>query len=99
MPVEEMMKQSPVAMSGLFLHFIGACEILGGLGLVFPALLRIKTGLTPLAAAGLAIITLGATVVTLKGGIISPAIFPFVVCLLTTFVAYGRWKVAPIAEK
>ena len=68
-------------------------------GMILPALLRIKPGLTPLAAAGLAIITLGATVITLKGGAINMAIFPFVVCLLSIFVAYGRWRVAPIAPR
>jgi uncharacterized membrane protein YphA (DoxX/SURF4 family) len=95
MPVEEMNRQAPVALPGLFLHFIGACEILGGLGLVLPSLLRIKPSLTPLAAIGLAIITLGATIITLKASIAGAA-FPFVVCLLSIFVAYGRWRAAPI---
>ena len=98
MPVEEMNRQAPVVLPGLFLHFIGVCEILGGLGLILPALLRIKPGLTPLAAVGLAIITLGATVITMKGGI-AMAMVPFVVCLLSIFVAYGRWRVAPVHAK
>ena len=98
MPVEEMNRQAPVVLPGLFLHFIGVCEILGGLGLILPALLRIKPGLTPLAALGLAIITLGATVITMKGTI-AMAVVPFVVCLLSIFVAYGRWRVAPIASR
>src|SRR5256714_15112097 len=99
MPVEEMTRQAPVVLPGLFLHFIGVCEILGGLGLILPALLRIKPGLTPIAATGLAIITLGATVITIKGGVIAMAVFPFVVCLLSLFVAYGRWRVAPAHER
>lgn len=98
MPVEEMNRQAPVVLPGLFLHFIGVCEILGGLGLILPALLRSKPGLTPLAAAGLAIITLGATVITMKGAV-AMALFPFVVCLLSLLVAYGRWRVAPIASR
>ena len=98
MPVEEMNRQAPVVLPGLFLHFIGVCEMLGAIGLILPALLRIKPGLTPLAAAGLAIITLGATVITIKGGI-AMAMVPFVVCLLSTFVAYGRWRTAPIASR
>jgi len=98
MPVEEMNRQAPVVLPGLFLHFIGVCEMLGAIGLILPALLRIKPGLTPLAAAGLAIITLGATVITMKGGI-AMAVVPFVVCLLSIFVAYGRWRVAPIASR
>jgi hypothetical protein len=46
----------------LFLRFIGACELLGAIGLIAPWALRIKPGLTPLAAAGLTIIMVGATV-------------------------------------
>jgi uncharacterized membrane protein YphA (DoxX/SURF4 family) len=99
MPVEEMNRQAPIMLPGLLLHFIGACEILGGLGLILPALLRIKPGLTPLAATGLAIITLGATIITLMGGAIAPAVFPLVVCLLCVFVAYCRWRVAPIGPR
>ena len=95
MSVEQMNSQSPVALPGLFLHFIGVCEILGGIGLILPALLRIKPGLTPLAAAGLAIITIGATVITLKAGV-AMAVLPFVTCLLCILVAYGRWRIAPI---
>jgi uncharacterized membrane protein YphA (DoxX/SURF4 family) len=90
MSVEEMNRQGPVALPGLFIHFIGVCEILGGLGLVLPMLLRIKPKLTPLAACGLAIITLGATVVTLMGGPTAGALFPFVVALLCLFDAYQR---------
>ena len=97
MPVEEMTKQLPF--SGLFLHFIGVCEILGGLGLVLPSALRIKPKLTPLAAVGLAIITVGATVTTMMTGMVAAAMYPLVVCLLCLSVAYGRWRVAPIQSK
>jgi uncharacterized membrane protein YphA (DoxX/SURF4 family) len=95
MPIEEMTRdiQMPIA----FLRFIGAAEILGGVGLVLPSLLRIRPGLTPLAAAGLVIIMIGATVVSLMIGGVVLALMPFVVGLLTAFVAYGRWKLAPIA--
>jgi uncharacterized membrane protein YphA (DoxX/SURF4 family) len=98
MPVAEMNRQAPIALPGWFLHFIAACEILGALGLILPALLRIKPGLTPLAAGGLAIITLGATIITIKAGI-SMAAFPFIVCLLSLLVAYGRWRLAPISPR
>ena len=88
MSIEEMTKQ--IQLPGLFLRFIGAAEILGALGLILPGLLRIQPGLTPLAAAGLAIITIGATVVTLMSGLGALALFPFVVALLCGFVAYSR---------
>jgi len=93
MPIEEMTKQVPLP--GAFLRFIGVTEILGALGLILPGLLRIRPGLTPLAAAGLVIIMIGATVVSLMIGTVAMALMPFVVLLLTAFVAYGRWKVAP----
>jgi uncharacterized membrane protein YphA (DoxX/SURF4 family) len=63
LPVEEMTAQVP--MPGPFLRFIGIAQVLGAIGLILPGLLRIRPGLTPLAAAGLVIIMIGATVVTL----------------------------------
>ncbi|HEX6189942.1 MAG TPA: DoxX family protein [Pyrinomonadaceae bacterium] len=99
MSVAEMNAQSPVVMPGLFLHFIGVCEILGGLGLLLPSLLRIQPWLTPLAAGGLAIITAGATIVTLMGPMRAAAAYPFVICLLCLFVAYGRWRMRPISAR
>jgi len=90
MPIEEMTKQMP--MPGLFLRFIALCEVLGALGLILPGLLRVRTGLTPLAAAGLVIIMIGATVTTLMTGDVAMAVIPLVVGLLAAFVAYGRWR-------
>jgi uncharacterized membrane protein YphA (DoxX/SURF4 family) len=97
--VEEMNAQAPVVMPGLFLHFIGVCEVLGGIGLILPSLLRIKPQLTSLAALGLAIITAGATVTALMGPMKVGAAFPLVVCLLCLFVAYGRWRMKPISAR
>jgi hypothetical protein len=87
----EMMK-GPVALPVGFLRFIGVAELLGAIGLILPELLRIRRELTPLAAAGLVIIMTGATVVTLMGGAVAPALVPFVVGLLAAFVARGRWQ-------
>jgi len=86
----------PVAVPGLFLRFIGLCETLGGLGLILPGLLRIRTGLTPLAAAGLVIIMVGATVLNLRTGDLVTTTLTIVVGLLADLVAYARWKVVPL---
>jgi uncharacterized membrane protein YphA (DoxX/SURF4 family) len=94
MPIEEMTKE--VAMPGWFLRGIGVCELLGGLGLILPGLFRIRTGLTPLAAAGLVIIMIGATVVTVMYMGVGMALVPFIVGVLAAFVAYARWRVAPL---
>lgn len=97
MPIEEMTKE--IAMPGGFLRFIGVVEVLGGIGLILPWLLGIRPNLTPLAAAGLVIIMIGATAVTLMTGAIATALIPFVVGLLAAFVAYGRWRLTPLPSK
>ena len=94
MPIEEMTKE--VAMPGWFLRGIGVCELLGGLGLILPGLFRIRTGLTPLAAAGIVIIMIGATAVTVMYMGVGMGLVPFIVGVLAAFVAYGRWRVAPL---
>ena len=95
LPLEAM--ESPVPLPGTFLRFIGVAEMLGGLGLVLPGLLRIRRGLTPLAALGLVIMMLGATAVTLAGGTIALALVPLGMGALAAFVAYGRrdWALRP----
>ena len=93
LPIEEMTQQ--IAMPGLFLRFIGVCEVLGGLGLVLPSLVGVRPGLTPLAAAGLVIIMIGATATTIIIGQVVTSILPLVVGILCLFVAYGRWRLVP----
>jgi uncharacterized membrane protein YphA (DoxX/SURF4 family) len=93
LPIEEMTQQ--IAMPGLFLRFIGVCEVLGGLGLVLPWLIGIRPGLTPLAAVGLLIIMIGATATTIIIGQVVTSILPLVVGILCLFVAYGRWRLVP----
>jgi len=94
LPLEKL--TGPVAVPGLFLRFIGLCETLGGLGLILPGLLRIRPGLTPLAAAGLVIIMVGATVLNLRTGDLVTTTLTLVVGLLAALVAYARWKVVPL---
>jgi uncharacterized membrane protein YphA (DoxX/SURF4 family) len=90
MPIEQMTKQ--IALPGLFLRFIGVAEIVGAIGLILPGLLNIRPGLTPLAALGLVIIMIGATVTTLTTMGVMMSVLPFVVGLLASFVAYNRWR-------
>ena len=88
----------PFPLPGWLIRFIGVCEVLGALGLILPGIFRIRPGLTPLAAAGLVIIMIGATVVTLVGGMVAVAVMNVVVALLAAFVAYGRWRQAPYRD-
>jgi hypothetical protein len=95
LPIEAM--TGPVALPGLLLRFIGVAEALGAIGLILPGVFRLHQELTPLAAVGLVIIMAGATVITLMGGAIAPAVVPFVVGLLAAAIAYGRAGSAALA--
>jgi len=84
--------QGPPDLPLWFLRFIGVCEVSGALGLVLPGIVRTRTGLTPLAAAGLVIIMIGATVLTAVSMSVPLAAMPLVVGILAAWVAYARWR-------
>ena len=97
LPTEALTEGTPVP--ALFTWFIGVMEVLAAFGLVLPGLFKIRPELTPLAAAGLVVIMIGATAITAMTMGVAMALFPFVVLLLTAFVAWGRWKVAPLGQR
>ena len=102
LPIEVLMSMgSPnaIPLPGLFIKFIGVCEVLGAIALILPGLLRIRPGLTPLAAAGLVIILIGAAALTFAADGASAAVVPVVVGLLAVFVAYGRWRLVPHRDR
>jgi hypothetical protein len=87
----EMMSQGPIVLPIAFLRFIGLCEVLGAIGLILPGVFRIHRELTPLAAAGLVIIMIGATTLTAATGEAAGAIMPLVVGIIAVTIARGRW--------
>jgi len=89
LPIAEMTRQ--MAFSGAFLRFIGVAEVLGAIGLILPWLLGIRRELTALAASGLVIIMVGATLVVLTSGSRAAALMPFCTGILLLVVARGRW--------
>lgn len=95
LPIELLMQMgSPnqVRFPELFIRFIGVCETLGAFGLILPGVFRRQRYLTPLAAAGLVIIMIGAVVVAIIADGVKAGIIPLVAGLLCAFVAYGRWN-------
>jgi uncharacterized membrane protein YphA (DoxX/SURF4 family) len=90
MSPEQMTAPGPIQVPVLFVRFIGVCEILGAIGLILPGLTGIKPWLTPLGAAGLVIIMIGATVVNLVDGPAPFAILTTTLGLMAAYVAYGR---------
>jgi len=95
MPIEEMLKQMPIPLPGWFLQVTGIFEMLGAIGVILPWLLRIRPGLTPLAAAGLVIVMIGATAYNLAAGDVATALIRLVIGLLCAFTACGRWRLTP----
>lgn len=92
----------PVQMAWMYdltpiLHYIsGTAEILGGLGLILPAVTRIQTRLVPLAGLGLALVMAGAIVYHALRGEYQNIFFNIFLLVLSAFTAYGRWKLKPL---
>ena len=80
-------------------RFIGVAEVLGGLGLILPAATRILPWLTPVAAAGLALDMMLATLFHLVRGEVGVVVVPLLLGLLAALVAYGRWRTVPILAR
>jgi putative oxidoreductase len=99
-PIAELAQKAPwVADAGGLVRFIGLSELLGGLGLILPAATRIQPRLTVAAAAGLTVVmVLAAGFHAMKGELQS---LPVNIVLggLAAFIAWGRWKKAPIAPR
>jgi uncharacterized membrane protein len=91
MSAEQMKAPGPIQLPVAFIRFIGVCEMLGAIGMIVPGLTGIKPGLTPLGAAGLVIIMIGATVVNLVDGPAPAAIITAILGALAAYVVYGRW--------
>ena len=97
LPSNVLLAQLALPLPIWFIRFIGVIEVAGALGLILPQLTRIKPFLTPLAACGLALEMVGATIVTVIGMGVAPALLPLFVGLLAVFVAYERgqrWRLA-----
>jgi uncharacterized membrane protein len=76
---------------------IGAVEVLGALGLILPGVTGIAPILVPLAATGLAIVAVLASVMHLRRGDGFGSIVPSIVLFaLAVFVAWGRFGPYPL---
>lgn len=82
-----------------FQVFLGTAEVLAAVGLTLPGLTRMRPGLVPAAAVGLMVVMISATALHLWRAEYSGAATTFVLLLMATFVAYGRWRRHPIAPR
>ncbi|WP_080058040.1 DoxX family protein [Spirosoma aerolatum] len=74
----------------------GIIDILSALGLILPAWLRIRPILTPIAASGIIVLMLCACVFHIIRGEVSVIGVNIVFASLAAFIAWGRFKKAPI---
>ena len=74
-----------------FVKALGAVEILGAVGLILPALLDIAPVLVPMAAVGLALIMVGAAIVTFRRQEFKHVLLNLTYLALLVFVAFGRF--------
>jgi DoxX-like family len=98
MPVADMEAAShgvPVVL----LKIAGCAEVLGALGIVLPAATRILPVLTPVAAAGLVITMVGATITDVALGLYPVAAQTALLGVLAGFVAWARFGPAAIAPR
>ena len=93
-PVDALNEMMGLSLPGILLRFVGLAEMLGAAGLILPGLLRIRPILTPVAAACLAVLMVGAAMFTPPDSLALAAI-PCALGLLAALVAYGRWRLAP----
>lgn len=98
-PPPELLAMMNEQLGVAFRLFLGVAEIAGAVGLLLPALTRKLPWLTPVAAACLAFVVASATVLHVVRSETGPAVTTAVLFLLAAFVAYGRWRVRPIAAR
>ena len=89
----------PGALPEGLVRFIGAAEFLGAVGLILPALTRIRPILTPLAATGLVVVMALAVPFHLTRGELQALAVNIPLGALAAFVAWGRLKKAPILPR
>ena len=100
-PIAELAEKMvwPGAVPPALVHFIGLSELAAGIGLILPAATRIKPVLTPLAAVGLVVIMVFAAIFHVTRGEFGSLPVNFVYGALAAFVAWGRFRKAPIPPR
>jgi len=76
-----------------FLHATAVLDLLGGVGILLPAVTRIAPGLTFLAALGCAVLQVGAVVFHLSRGEAADTPFNVLLAALALFVTWGQRRI------
>jgi hypothetical protein len=98
-PPASIVDQMNASLPRWFQLFLGVAEILAAVGLTLPGIARVQTWLVSCAAAGIMIVMICATVYHVARGEVGSAVTTVVLLAMATFVAYMRWRVAPIQPR
>lgn len=79
-----------------FVRFIGVAELLGGIGLILPAITGIQSWLTIAAALGLVVVMVSASIFHASRREYQNIGMNVVLLLLAAFIVLGRWALAPL---
>jgi putative oxidoreductase len=99
-PIEETAKMLPWALDnpGL-LTFTGIIDLLGGIGIILPAALKIQPKLSVFAAYGTIALMIAASIFHVSRGESSLIGMNIFFLILAVFIVWGRTKKAPILPK
>ena len=100
-PIAELTEKMawPGAVPPELVRFIGVSELAAAVGLILPSVTRIRPVLTPLAAAGLVVVMVLAAGFHVMRGEMQALPINFVLGGLAAFVAWGRFRKAPIGSR
>lgn len=99
-PIEETAKMLPWAMDNpRLLTFTGIIDLLGGIGIILPAVLKIQPKLSVFAAYGTIALMIAASIFHISRGELSLIGMNIFFLILAVFVVWGRTKKAPILPK
>ena len=85
--------------SPMFVKMTGIIDLLGALGLLLPALLRIKPVLTPVAALGIVLLMIVAGAFHILRGESEQIGVNIAFGIIAGFIAFARFRIAPIPSK
>lgn len=100
-PIAELSKMLPWTgqVDTWIVRSLGLIDVLGGVGLILPALLRYKPYLTIWAAYGSILLMLSAIIFHFSRGETEAIGFNMILIPLLAFIAWGRTKKSPILPK
>jgi putative oxidoreductase len=99
MPPPDIAAQMNASLPRWFQVFIGVAEVVAAVGLTLPGVTRILPWLVSCAAGGVMIVMISATVYHVFREEIGSAAITAVLLAMASFIAYARWRIAPIRPR